>query len=211
MSLMIESFVGGPIETNAYLVRDEDTGEALVIDAPFDVADRIVAAAATAGARIQAIVITHPHWDHIGDAAALKERTGAPVVAHALAKERLAQPGSAIMDLPFTILPVVPDRLLNEGDEMRLGGHVFVVWHLPGHEPSHIALYSEEDRVLFGGDVLFPNGHGRVDIPGADPQAMRSSIARLATLPPEVVVYPGHGRTTTIGDEGWMRSLAAAS
>ncbi|GIW03807.1 MAG: MBL fold hydrolase [Thermomicrobiales bacterium] len=211
MSLVIESFVGGPIETNAYFVRDEDTGEALVIDAPFDVADRIVAAAATTGARIQAIVITHPHWDHIGDAAALKERTGAPVAAHALARERLAHPGSSMMDLPFTIRPVALDRVLNEGDEVRLGEHVFVVWHLPGHEPSHVALYSEADRVLFGGDVLFPNGHGRVDIPGADPQAMLRSIARLAVLPPDVVVYPGHGRTTTIGDEGWMRSLMAAT
>jgi glyoxylase-like metal-dependent hydrolase (beta-lactamase superfamily II) len=211
MGLIIESFVGGPIETNAYLVRDDVSSEALVIDAPVDVADRVIAAAETAGARIQLIVITHPHWDHIGDAAVLKERTGAPLAAHPLARERLAQPGSAMMDLPITIRPVTPDRLLDEGDQVRLGEHVFSVLHLPGHEPSHIALYSEADRVLFGGDVLFPNGHGRVDIPGADPLAMRRSIARLATLPPDVVVYPGHGRTTTIGNEGWMRGLVAAT
>lgn len=211
MSLIIETFPGGPIETNAYLVRDDASGEALVVDVPMDVADRIIAAAETARARIQVIVITHPHWDHIGDAAELKERTGAPLAAHPLARERLTQPGSAVIDLPFTIPPVTPDRSLDEGDEVRLGAHVFRVLHLPGHEPSHIALYSEADRVLFGGDVLFPNGHGRVDIPGADPMAMRRSIARLAALPPDVVVYPGHGRPTTIGDERWMRGLAAAT
>ncbi|MEA2531325.1 MAG: hydroxyacylglutathione hydrolase [Thermomicrobiales bacterium] len=207
MPLTIESFVGGPIETNAFLVSDDESQEAIVIDAPMDVADRVAKAAKTAGRRITLIVITHTHWDHIGDAAELKESTGAPLVAHELAVERLANPGSATTELPFTIPPVTPDRLLADGDEVRLGEHVFRVMHLPGHDPAHIALFSEADRVFLGGDVLFPGGHGRVDIPGADQETMNRSLARLVDLPPDTVVYPGHGRTTTIGDERWLQGV----
>jgi hydroxyacylglutathione hydrolase len=207
MGLTIESFVGGPVETNAFLVSDDATREAIVVDAPMDVAGRIVDAAKTAGLRITLIVITHTHWDHIGDAAALKDLTGAPLAAHELAVDNLAHPGSATTDLPFTIPPVTPDRLLADGDEVRLGDHVFRVMHLPGHEPAHIALFGEADRVFLGGDVLFPNGHGRVDIPGADQETMNRSLARLVDLPPDTVVYPGHGRTTTIGAERWLQSM----
>jgi hydroxyacylglutathione hydrolase len=211
MALEIESFVGGPIETNAFLVSDEESREAIVIDAPMDVAQRIDRAAKTAGLRITLIVITHTHWDHIGDAAEIKELTGAPLAAHELAVDALAHPGSATAELPFTIAPVTPDRLLADGDEVTLGTHVFKVLHLPGHEPAHIALFGEADRIFLGGDVLFPNGHGRVDIPGADQEAMNRSLARLVDLPPDTVVYPGHGLTTTIGDEAWLQGLRGAN
>lgn len=207
MALTIESFVGGPIETNAFLVTDEESREALVIDAPMDVTDRIEQAIKSKGLKATMIVITHTHWDHIGDAAALKERLGVPLAAHELAVKALANPGSATTELPFTIDPVTPDRFLADGDEVALGEHRFTVMHLPGHEVAHIALVSEADRVFLGGDVLFPNGHGRVDIPGADQETMNASLARLVDLPPDTVVYPGHGLTTTIGDERWLQGL----
>jgi glyoxylase-like metal-dependent hydrolase (beta-lactamase superfamily II) len=211
MALTIESFVGGPIETNAFLVSDDESREAIVVDAPMDVAERIDRAAKTAGLRITLIVITHTHWDHIGDAAELKALTGAPLAAHELAVDALANPGSATMELPFTIPPVTPDRLLADGDEVRVGAHVFRVLHLPGHEPAHIALLSEADRMFLGGDVLFPNGHGRVDIPGADQETMNRSLARLVDLPPDTVVYPGHGQPTTIGAERWLQGLRGSA
>jgi glyoxylase-like metal-dependent hydrolase (beta-lactamase superfamily II) len=204
MALTVRTFPGGPLATNAYQVIAEK-GEALVIAAPQDVTQPMLKAANEAGATIGLIVITHPHWDHIGDAAALRERTGTPLAAHPLATARLAEPGSAVMELPAPIPPVTPDRLLNEGDTVMLGEHTFQVLHLPGHDPSHIALYSEPDRVLLSGDVLFPGGHGRVDIPGSDPATMRSTLARLVDLPPDVTVYPGHGATTTIGAERWLQ------
>jgi glyoxylase-like metal-dependent hydrolase (beta-lactamase superfamily II) len=207
MTLAVDVFAAGPIETNAYLVVDVETNRALIIDAPPDVSAPIMTAAVGRGATIEAVIITHPHWDHIGDAAALRARSHAPLIAHPGAVERLAAPGSALMQLPVTVPPSRPDRTIDEGDEVELGAHRFTVMHLPGHEPSHIVLYSEPDRVLLGGDVLFPNGHGRVDIPGADPVAMQQSLARLAVLPPDVRVYPGHGATTTIGDEGWLDAL----
>ena len=167
MGITIKTFVGGPLETNAYLVIDDSSGEALVIDAPFDVVAEVVQAATDAGASIKTIVVTHGHWDHIGDLAALKEQTGAPVLASELSRERLIDPGSSVMPLPSEIIAVEPDSLIGEGDTVPLGDEVFEVLHLPGHEPGHIVLYSAEHKTFLGGDVLFPNGHGRIDIPGA--------------------------------------------
>lgn len=208
MALEIQTFVGGSLETNGYLVGDRQTGDALMIDAPQGVTADVVQAARAGEWRITAIVITHAHWDHIVDAAALREATGAPLLAHPLAVDRLAQPGSAIFSLPFTIAPVTPDRLLNEGDEVILGDRRFEVLHLPGHDPAHIALVSEPERAFFGGDVVFPGGHGTLEVPGADPAAMSRSLGKLVDLPAETVVYPGHGATTTFGAEPWIAQMA---
>lgn len=208
MSLTIRAFPAGPIETNAFLVTDQETNRALIIDAPMDVTEPILAAAEAAGTTVERIVITHTHWDHIGDAALLKEQSRAPLAAHPLAVERLASPGSATIELPFEIPGTSPDELLNEGDTVALGEHRFTVMHLPGHEPAHIVLYSEPDRMFLGGDVLFPNGHGRTDIPGSDQETMNRSLARLLDLPDDAVVYPGHGEPTSMGRERpWMEGL----
>ena len=205
MGLQLRTLVGGPLETNAYLIADDETGEALVVDAPPDVAAEVTAAAREAGWRIGQIVLTHAHWDHIVDAAALREATGAPLAAHPLAVDRLAAPRSEFMELPFAIRPVRPDRLLEDGDTVTVGAHAFRVLHLPGHDPAHIALFGEPDRLFFGGDVVFPGGHGRTDIPGADQATMDRSLARLVDLPPDTVVYPGHGQPTTLGAEAaWL-------
>jgi glyoxylase-like metal-dependent hydrolase (beta-lactamase superfamily II) len=100
------------------------------------------------------------------------------------------------------------DHLLAEGDEVTLGAHRFAIWHLPGHDEAHIVLISVDDGVMLGGDVLFPGGHGRTDIPGSDQATMERSLARLLELPDTVVVYPGHGAPTTIGQErGWMSAM----
>lgn len=209
MSLTVQTFEAGPIQTNAYLVADAATGEALVIDAPKDATGPVTAAASAAGWTIGQIILTHAHWDHIADAAALATATGAPLLAHPKAVERLASPGSAVVDLPFTIAPVTPDRLIDDGDQVTLGSHTFQVLFLPGHDPAHIVLFSAPDRLFFGGDVVFPGGHGNIEIPGAEEQTMYRSLARLVDLPPDTVVYPGHGLPTTIGAEAiWIRHLA---
>ncbi|MDQ3653936.1 MAG: MBL fold metallo-hydrolase, partial [Chloroflexota bacterium] len=111
---------------------------------------------------------------------------------------------------PVTIPPTTVDRELAEGDIVKVGGHTFIVMHLPGHDPGHIALYSAADGAFLGGDVLFPGGHGSTDIPGADQATMNRTIKRLLELPDDVTIYPGHGDATTIGVERpWMNRLAA--
>ena len=210
MGLTVQTFEAGPIQTNAYLVGDDESRAALLIDAPRDVTQTLVDAVAAGGWRVELIVLTHAHWDHIADAAALIAAIGAPLAAHPLATDRLAAPGAASADLPFTIPPVTPDRALNDGDEIALGAHVFRVLHVPGHDPAHIALVSASDRVFLGGDVIFPGGHGTTEIPGSDQAIMDRTLGRLLDLPPDAVVYPGHGLTTTLGAEaGWMREHAA--
>ncbi len=206
MSLRIETFPAGPLETNAYLVIDETTHDALIIDAPVDSVDQLMTAVSESGATVGLVYITHSHWDHIGDAAAVKTRTRAPLATHRLCQEALEQPGSPSTDLPFAIEPVTVDRFVDEGHTVQLGSHTFQVLHLPGHEPGHTALYSDQDRVLLSGDVLFPNGHGRIDIPGASQKQMAASLSRLAKLPGDVTAYPGHGMPTTIGAEPWLQS-----
>lgn len=199
--LEVIQIAAGPIETNAYLVMDLDAGEALIIDAPPDVEIELDGEVVEHGVRPVALVVTHTHWDHIGDVAAVADRYAVPVVVHEIERERLEQPSGG----PAPIKPAKVDRTLTDGDEVVVGSHRFVVLHTPGHSPGQISLYSESDGLMFGGDTLFPNGYGRVDIPGASEAETLATIRRLLTLPDNVKVYTGHGLPTTIGTErNWM-------
>ncbi|MEX2315017.1 MAG: MBL fold metallo-hydrolase [Thermomicrobiales bacterium] len=202
--LEIIQIAAGPIETNAYLVMDLDASQALIIDAPSDVEIELDAAVVEHGVRPVALVLTHTHWDHIGDVAALADRYAAPVLVHEIERERIERPSGG----PIPIPPAKVDRTLADGDTVALGSHRFVVMHTPGHSPGQISLYSAADGLMFGGDTLFPNGYGRVDIPGASEEATLATIRRLLALPDEVTVYTGHGLPTTIGKERpWMEQI----
>jgi hydroxyacylglutathione hydrolase len=215
MSLEIVTIVGGPIQTNAYLVADTATGDALVIDAPHEAASQIVEEAARRGWTIGQIVITHTHWDHVLDAKALQEATGAPLLAHPLARDMLANPAANFGEPPVEIPSVQVSGTIDEGDVVTLGRYTFTVLHLPGHDPSHIGLFNAStagEEILLSGDVLFPGGHGTTEIPGADQAVTNDTMRRLAAeLPATTTVMPGHGASTTIGAElPWIRLLREA-
>jgi hydroxyacylglutathione hydrolase len=199
MALRVDKLSLGPMGTNCYVVRaDSSVEEAVVVDPSGD-ASELRLTLAGLGATCKAILVTHGHWDHLLGVAELAEGTGAPV--HMAAGERalLESPGrftpSGVVLRPYT-----PDVLLDGGETLDLAGISFDVVSVPGHSPAHLAYYS--DGHLFSGDVLFQGSVGRTDFPGSDWNTLLASIRTLVdTLPPETVVYPGHGPTTTLGDE----------
>lgn len=202
--MRVRTFASGPIATNAFLVIDDATNEAVIFDAPPDVLDVMTTAVREEQAQPVLLVITHHHWDHVGDGAALAQALNIPVAAHPASLSYLEHPTGG----PVPIAPIAVDQLLHEGDSVEIGLLRFQVLHTPGHAPGEITLYSVENRAMFGGDTLFPNGYGRTDIPGASEEETLATLRRLLELPDDVTVYPGHGLTTTIGAERrWMERM----
>jgi hydroxyacylglutathione hydrolase len=196
----ISRVVVGPFQENTYLVVDDDGDAAVLID-PGDDDPRIARMVEESGAELQAIWVTHGHLDHIGGIAGVRRLWDVPIYLHpadALLYGEGAVRAALLYGVPFEP-PPPPDHDLAEGDRLTLGDVTFDVWHVPGHAPGHVLLHAP--GVAFGGDCLFAGSIGRTDLPLSDPAAMRRTLARIATLPPETVVYPGHGPATTIAAE----------
>jgi glyoxylase-like metal-dependent hydrolase (beta-lactamase superfamily II) len=196
---VVEQVPLGPIGTNCYIARlSASSSEAAVIDPSGD-ATGLRLLLASLGARCSAILVTHGHWDHLVGVGDLAEGTGAPV--HMPEGERtLLESPDRFTPAGVTVRPHVPDVLLEGGETIEAAGMAFDVVAVPGHSPAHVAYHAEGS--LFSGDVLFAGSVGRTDLPGADWDTLVDSIRRLVeTYPPETVVYPGHGPTTTLGAE----------
>jgi len=208
--LFISAFVGGPLETMGYLVYDEPGGCALIVDAPLGSTKRFTQAIEGKQLKLLYIVNTHGHWDHIADNVPLARATGASLCAHSWDATRLANPGLATEDEPAPkVPPSRADHNLQDGEVLELGKYGFEVLHTPGHTPGSICLYESSAGALFSGDTLYRMGVARTDFPGGNANQLRKSLMRLAELPDKTRVYPGHGLSTTIGDERWLLELAA--
>jgi glyoxylase-like metal-dependent hydrolase (beta-lactamase superfamily II) len=187
--LKLHHFKVGPIRTNCYLVEDEGTKKALVIDAGGET-DKILACLKKNGLTLELIVATHGHFDHLEGVRQLKERTSARFLLHRADLFGLKTAGAP-----------QPDGFLKDRSNVKCGILNFEIIHTPGHSPGGICLYNEKEKALFSGDTLFLGTYGRVDLPGSDEPAMIKSLKRLLALPPETKVYPGHGNPTTIAAE----------
>jgi len=203
----------GMLQCNCSILGDPETGEAIVID-PGDEVDRILEIIHRHKLKVRAIVSTHTHIDHVGGLAGLHRATGAPVLIHdadlGLYRSLDMQAQWLGIRTPETIQ--IRD-FVKEGDTLRWGGFAARVLHTPGHTPGSISLVVEDvsapDQkrrahapLLIAGDTLFQGSIGRTDLPGGSfPQIIRSIREKLLVLPDDIVVYPGHGDTTTIGDE----------
>ncbi|MDE3056006.1 MAG: MBL fold metallo-hydrolase [Verrucomicrobiota bacterium] len=192
-------FPSGPLRTNAILV--EEGGVAAVIDPAMGSAEKILQCAARLSCRIEVILLTHSHWDHIVDVHLLKEKTGASLYVHRLDAGNMERPGSDQLSLSLSIQGASPDHLLNGGETISVGSLSFHVLHTPGHSPGSVSFYLPTHHLLFSGDTLFCRAIGRTDLPTGAPEAMKTSLQLLATLPPDTRVIPGHGPETTIVKE----------
>jgi hydroxyacylglutathione hydrolase len=208
----IYAHTGGPVDTNGYLVVDEERGQAIVIDAPEGSAAAFVERAERDGLQVLRLVLTHGHWDHIMDALFFRRAFQCPIAIHAGDAPMLQIPQTELFALPFSIPPFEADEYLEAEETLSVGELRLAVIHTPGHSPGGICLYEPGRQVLFAGDTLFAGSYGRVDLPGAEADAMAASLARLAALPPETTVYSGHGPSTTIAAEaGWLTRVKVTS
>ena len=204
----IETGSFGPWQTNAYLVWDGRSPDALVLDPGMGAATALMERAAANELRVHLIANSHGHIDHVFDNAAVRRASDAPIAIHHDDAYRLDGHNA----YGFEMEPSVAERELREGDQLTIGDLTFAVLHTPGHTEGSVCLYEERQHLLLSGDVLFAGSYGRTDLPGGDDEAMVSSLRRLAEqLPPEIRVLPGHGPETTIERElPWMRRIALA-
>ncbi len=198
--MRVHTFACGPFQTNTYVVEDESSRAVLVIDPTIE-SDAVLDDIASRQLHVAVIINTHGHIDHVFADAVFKRQTGAPLALHSADAPMLSHltQQARLFGLPAPEQPAA-DRLLSDGDIVSAGQISLRVLHTPGHTPGGISLYAP--GVVFSGDTLFAGGVGRTDLPGGDMDALLRSIAeRLLTLPDQTVVYSGHGRPTTIGEE----------
>ena len=191
-------FTGGIAQTNGWVL--EAPGGVLLVDAPEGVADWLE----RRQLRPVALLLTHQHFDHVMDAAAVKARFGCPIYAFAAHSRRLTLEDLFGMATGTTLS--VPsyevDHVLDGKGGVEIAGMSFELKHVPGHSPDSICFYSKTEGLLFGGDVLFAGSVGRTDFPGGSAQLLLSGIVeKILPLPDETRVFPGHGPETSIGEE----------
>ena len=197
--LKIETVVCGALEENAYIVSKEGEEGAFVIDPGDDYAALV---RALAGRRLEAVCLTHAHYDHMLAVPGLIADTGAKLYAGARDIPALNDERLNLYNAAWSRLPAPRGlKAIAYGEALNVCGACFAVLPTPGHTPGGVCLWAQDEGVLFSGDTLFCAGYGRVDFPGSNAADMRASLLRLFELPGETRVYPGHGEATTIARE----------
>lgn len=190
------------IITNSYIVSDENRKEGAIID-PGGEANKIIEMINTLDLKIKYIILTHCHIDHIGALKELKEQTKATVLISRKGAEEINNPYmnlSTYFDKNLMYIDI--DARIDEGDLIHIGDLEFKVINTPGHTKDSICLYCEKENLLFSGDTIFAGTWGRTDLPSGNMEEIMNSInEKILILPDETVVYPGHDRPTTVGDE----------
>jgi glyoxylase-like metal-dependent hydrolase (beta-lactamase superfamily II) len=201
--LTILPLILGPVQTNAYLIGDAQTGDAAVIDPAWD-GDAIVAEAKRHGWRIANIWLTHAHFDHLGGSAAVADLSSPPPPVGLHPEDYplwRAQGGAPLFGMRIDPGPEPTIDLL-PGMILRVGGSQLEVRHAPGHTPGHVLFYCAAEKVMFCGDVIFRGSIGRTDLPGGDYDTLIRSIEeQVLPLPDDVRLLSGHGPETTVGVE----------
>ncbi|HET7418193.1 MAG TPA: MBL fold metallo-hydrolase [Solirubrobacterales bacterium] len=202
MALDVEMLTVGQIEENCFLLRREGSDRLLVVD-PGEEEERILAAIEATGAKLEAILLTHCHFDHIGAVAPVARATGAPVYCPEIEVPVLADIMAFVPWAGFgPYESYEADETVGGGETLELAGLELDVIFTPGHSPGHVTYAVRGEDALFSGDVLFQGSVGRVDLPGGDGPTLLASIGKLLdAYPDETVVHPGHMGITTLGAE----------
>ena len=200
--MKIITLVVGEIETNCYLLINEDTKEAVIVD-PADNAGMIIKTAGKEECTPKAVFLTHGHWDHFLAVKEVASHFNIPVVCEEDEAEVLGDP---MLNLTSRHEPgpetIIPDITVKDLEEIQFAGFTFQVLHTAGHTKGSCCYYLKDENVLIAGDTMFRNGYGRVDLPTGNTRCLYNSLKRLCTgLPEDTAVYPGHGPYTTIGYE----------
>jgi hydroxyacylglutathione hydrolase len=202
VSLDVQMVTVGPLAENCFVLRREGSGRGLIVD-PGEDPDRILAAVGEMGAKIEAILLTHCHFDHIGAVSPVATVTGAPVYCPQLETPLLADIMAYVPAPGFgPYESYEADETVQGGETLELAGMTIDVISTPGHSPGHVTYSVRDEETIFSGDVLFQGSVGRVDLPGGDgPTLLRSIRALVESHSPETGVYPGHMGVTTLGAE----------
>ncbi|MEK6276917.1 MAG: MBL fold metallo-hydrolase [Actinomycetota bacterium] len=198
----VRMFTVGPVAENCFLFRRDDADRALIVD-PGDEAERILKPVEELGLTVDAILVTHCHFDHIGAVAPVAKATGAPVYCPEIEVPVLADIMSFVPFAGFGPFESYDaDETVAGGETLELAGLDIDVIYTPGHSPGHVTYSVRDEVALFSGDVLFQGSVGRTDLPGGDSGTLLDSIRTLVDgHPPETTVYPGHMGVTTLGAE----------
>ncbi|HEY2717595.1 MAG TPA: MBL fold metallo-hydrolase [Solirubrobacterales bacterium] len=201
MAIEVEMLTVGPIAENTFIACAEGAGKLVVVD-PGEEAERILATVAAMGGEVEAILLTHTHFDHVGAVAAVARATGAPVYCPEIEVPVLADINSYVLPGFGPYEGYEADETVAGGETLSLAGLELDVVFTPGHSPGHVTYSARGEDAIFSGDVLFQGSVGRVDLPGGDwPTLARSIQALLDGHSDETVVHPGHMGITTLGAE----------
>jgi hydroxyacylglutathione hydrolase len=198
----VRMFTVGPVAENSFLFRRDGSDSALIVD-PGEEAPVLLAAIESLGLKLEGILLTHTHFDHVGAVAPVARATGAEVWVPEIEKGVLADINSFV---PWPGFGPFEDwdaeHTVSGGERLELAGFEIDVLFTPGHSPGHVTYSIPDETAIFSGDVLFQGSVGRVDLPGGDWGTLLESLRLLTdTLPPETAVYPGHMGITTLGAE----------
>lgn len=195
--------VAGLLETNCYLVANNQTQTSLLVDAPPDSATQIFDILKEEDLELEAVLLTHSHWDHCADLAKIKKQTNAPIYVHRLDKYRLENPMEhTIIPLDFEIEPCPPDYLIDKDETLNFKTAVVRVIQTPGHTEGGVVYIVDSLNSAFVGDTIFYLSVGRTDLPGGDSNLLQKSLNRLLNeLPDDYKLFVGHYQETTVGFE----------